>query len=206
MTTKKWVRLFFTTLFIGGFVTAVVSFFVKPESYTAYLDPFNMWEIFGAIIWFMAMGFTFSVISQMGFFAYLMLNQLGLAMFRSMWNPIQVFLILFTLFDLVYFRYIGAEGNVSLFPYVITALVIFVYGLAVSYVKAKETSQKAFVPALFFMVVITVIEWVPGLRTNDPDWILLMIAALLASNTYQLLILHRLVKTDEDQAETAKQS
>ncbi|MBO8157524.1 MAG: KinB-signaling pathway activation protein [Bacillaceae bacterium] len=203
MTIKKWIRLFLSTLIVGGLTTTITSFFIKPESYTEYLQPFDIWEISGAVIWFMAMGFTFSVISQMGFFAYLTVNQFGLGIFRSLWKPIQIFLILFTLFDLVYFRYIGSEGDVSIIPYLVTALVILGYGLAVAYVKAKETDQKAFVPALFFMVVVTVIEWVPVLRTNESDWILLMAATLLACNTYQLLILHRLVKPEEKQEASA---
>ena len=48
-------------------------------------------------------------------------------------------------------------------------------------------------PALFFMVVVTILEWVPALRINDTDWLYLMVIPLLLCNAYQLLILHRLI-------------
>ncbi|GAE93682.1 KinB signaling pathway activation protein [Gracilibacillus boraciitolerans JCM 21714] len=45
------------------------------------------------------------------------------------------------------------------------------------------------------MVVITSIEWVPGLRTSGGDYAWLMIIPpLVLCNTYQLLILHRLTE------------
>ncbi|MCP8617994.1 KinB-signaling pathway activation protein [Salirhabdus salicampi] len=197
MTSRKWVRLFLTTLLLGAVATIVTSFFVKADSYTIYLSPLNIWEIFGTLLWFTGIGFIFSLVSQMGFFAYLTVNQFGLSMFRRLWKPIQVFLIAFTLFDLVYIRYKGAEGDVPLYPYIVTAAVIFIYGYAVAYVKALETNKRAFIPALFFMVVITIIEWVPVLRTGDPDWIMLMIVSLLTCNTYQLLVLHRIVEPSQ---------
>lgn len=164
-----------------------------------FLDPFNAWELFGALIWFMGIGFLFSVVSQTGFFAYLFINQFGLSIFRNFWRPVQVILLAFVLFDLIYFPYQNAGSDASVIPYALTALVILGYGLVVAYVKAKETNQSAFLPAVFFMVVVTVIEWVPVLRTNQTDWMWLMIVPLLVCNTYQLLQLHRIVKTEEQQ-------
>ncbi len=166
-----------------------------------FLSPLNIWEIFGALLWFTGVGLIFSIVSQMGFFAYLWINQFGLSLFRSLWNPVQIILIAFVLFDLVYFRFNDAPEGSSIVPYLTTAAVLFVFGYAVSYVKAKETNKRAFIPALFFMIVVTTIEWIPVLRTNDPDWMMLMIVPLLVCNTYQLLVLHRIVgfKTQEQQ-------
>jgi KinB signaling pathway activation protein len=204
VTSRKWVRLFTTTLFLGAITTILTSFFVKADSYIPYLNPINFWELFGALLWFIGIGLIFSIVSQMGFFAYLMINQFGLGIFRSVWKPVQIFLIGFALFDLVYFPYKDAGEGTSIFPYIVTALVILLFGLVVSYVKAKETNQSAFVPALFFMVVVTIIEWVPVIRTNDPDWMMLMIVPLLACNTYQLLLLHKLVKTEKPKTDDHK--
>jgi KinB signaling pathway activation protein len=67
------------------------------------------------------------------------------------------------------------------------------FGAIVAYIKSKETNKKAFVPALFFMVVVTILEWVPALRINDTDWLYLMVIPLLLCNSYQLLVLHRLI-------------
>ena len=64
------------------------------------------------------MGFLFSVISQMGFFAYLTVHRFGLGIFKSvsLWNAVQVVLILFVLFDFVYLRYENfAEPGESFF-------------------------------------------------------------------------------------------
>ncbi|MRG88067.1 KinB-signaling pathway activation protein [Salinibacillus xinjiangensis] len=199
MTSRKWVRLFIRTLLLGAIATILTSFFVKTDSYSMFLDPLNIWEIFGALLWFMGIGFIFSIVSQTGFFAYLFINQFGLSIFRGYWGPVQFILIVFVLFDLVYFPYKNAPDGSSIIPYVVTALVILGFGLAVAYVKAKETKRTAFLPALFFMVVVTVIEWVPVLRTNDPDWMMLMIVPLLACNTYQLLLLHRINPSPDKQ-------
>ncbi|MED4869618.1 KinB-signaling pathway activation protein, partial [Geobacillus stearothermophilus] len=131
--------------------------------------------------------------SQAGFFAYLTVHRFGLGMFRSLWNAVQLVLIIFVLFDLVYFRYmVFADKGDSIIPYVLTALFILAVGLAVAYIKSAQTNKGAFVPALFFMVVVTVIEWFPVLRINDRDWLYLMLIPLLVCNAYQLLILHKL--------------
>ncbi|KHF28867.1 hypothetical protein LR68_02251 [Anoxybacillus sp. BCO1] len=58
----------------------------------------------------------------------------------------------------------------------------------------RETNKEAFIPALFFMVVVTVIEWFPVLRINEENWLYLMLFPLLICNAYQLLMLHRLLR------------
>ena len=204
MGSRNWVRMFLTTLLIGAASTLITSFFVKWESYLEYLQPLDLFEILGLFLFFSALGLVFSLISQMGFFAYLTINQFGLGMFRNFWTTIQVLLILFTLFDLVYFRYQAAEGEASVLPYILAALALFVYSWLVSWHKAKETNDKAFIPALFFMVVVTSIEWVPGLRAEGSDYSWLMIVSLLLCNTYQLLILHKLTDRKAVEEETAK--
>ena len=141
----------------------------------------------------MGVGFIFSVISQMGFFAYLTIHRFGLGMFRSssLWNAVQLFFIAFVLFDFVYLRSVLiANGEVSLGNNILVAGILFVFGAIVAYVKKQI---KAFVPALFFMVVVTILEWVPALRINDTDWLYLMVIPLLLCNAYQLLVLHRLI-------------
>src|SRR5690625_6405469 len=76
---------------------------------------------------------------------------------------------------------------------------ILAFGIMVSLIKAKQTNRAAFVPALFLMIVMTTIEWVPGMRTEGTDYATIMIITLLACNTYQLLALTRLSKVDDDQ-------
>ncbi|GAB6450720.1 MULTISPECIES: KinB-signaling pathway activation protein [Bacillus] len=196
MNSRKWVRLFFTTLFLGGISTVIIGFVLEWDKYAKFFQNFDGKEILAVSFWLMGVGFIFSVISQMGFFAYLTIHRFGLGMFRSpsLWNTVQLFFIAFVLFDFVYLRSVLiANGEVSLGNNILVAGVLFVFGAIVAYIKSKETNRKAFVPALFFMVVVTILEWVPALRINDTDWLYLMVIPLLLCNAYQLLILHRLI-------------
>lgn len=192
MNSRNVVHLFFSTLLIGAATTLVTSFFVKADMYRQYFQPIDMYELSGIIVFFVAYGLVFSLISQMGFFAYLTINQFGLGMFKSFWPVIQLVLIAFTLFDLIYFRYKDNEDG-SLLIYSLVAVVLVVYSWIIARIKAKQTNNGAFIPALFFMVVVTSIEWVPGLRVSGGDYAWLMIIPLLICNTYQLLILHKLI-------------
>ncbi|MES5868709.1 KinB signaling pathway activation protein KbaA [Bacillus cereus group sp. RP32] len=196
MNSRKWVRLFFTTLFLGGISTVIIGFVLEWDKYAKFFQNFDGKEILAVSFWLMGVGFIFSVISQMGFFAYLTIHRFGLGMFRSpsLWNAVQLFFIAFVLFDFVYLRSVLiANGEVSLGNNILVAGVLFLFGAIVAYIKSKETNRKAFVPALFFMVVVTILEWVPALRINDTDWLYLMVIPLLLCNAYQLLILHRLI-------------
>ncbi|PEU87877.1 KINB signaling pathway activation protein [Bacillus cereus] len=196
MNSRKWVRLFFTTLFLGGVSTVIIGFVLEWDKYAEFFQNLDGKEILAVSFWLMGVGFIFSVISQMGFFAYLTIHRFGLGMFRSssLWNIVQLFFIAFVLFDFVYLRSVLiANGEVSLGNNILVAGVLFMFGAIVAYIKSKETNKKAFVPALFFMVVVTILEWVPALRINDTDWLYLMVIPLLLCNAYQLLILHRLI-------------
>lgn len=192
---RKWVRLFLTTLLIGGVLTLLSSFIIKSGSYAEVFQPFQLFELLGLLLFFSGLGFIFSVISQMGFFAYLTIHQFGKGIFKGSWTSIQLFLVAFTIFDLIYFRYQAAE-NTSIWPYVFTAIGLLTVSLGVAYVKAKETNRQAFVPALFFMVVVTTVEWVPALRAASADYVWLMIIPLVICNAYQLLLLHRLTSVN----------
>ncbi|PEL01605.1 KINB signaling pathway activation protein [Bacillus toyonensis] len=196
MNSRKWVRLFLTTLFLGGVSTVIIGFVLEWDKYDKFFQNFDAKEILAVSFWLMGVGFIFSVISQMGFFAYLTIHRFGLGMFRSssLWNVVQLFFIAFVLFDFVYLRSVLiANGEVSLGNNILVAGILFVFGAIVAYIKSKETNKKAFVPALFFMVVVTILEWVPALRINDTDWLYFMVIPLLLCNAYQLLILHRLI-------------
>jgi KinB signaling pathway activation protein len=193
---RKWVRLFLTTLLLGGISTILIGFILGWDKYAKFFQNLDGREVLMISFWLLGVGFIFSVISQMGFFAYLTVHRFGLGMFRSssLWNAVQLFFIAFVLFDFVYLRSVlVANGNVSFGNNILVAGVLLLFGVIVAYIKSKETNRKAFVPALFFMVVVTILEWVPALRINDTDWLYLMVIPLLLCNAYQLLILHRLI-------------
>lgn len=208
MTSRYLVKLFFTTLLLGGITTGIVGFIVRWDEFEPYFLNLQIVDIFMTLFWLIGVGFIFSILSQMGFFAYLTVHRFGLGIFKSakLWNAVQIIIILFVLFDLVYFRYeaFGETGE-NIVSYLILALMILIIGLAVAYFKAKQTNWEAFIPALFFMIVITTIEWVPVLRVNEESWVYLMVIPLLVCNAYQLLILHRInEKSNLEKQEKAK--
>lgn len=210
VTIRNWVRLFLTTLAIGGVTAVIVGFIVRWNEFLPYFTGMKILDILSIAIWLMGMGFLFSVVSQMGFFAYLTVHRFGLGLFRSvsLWNAVQVVLMVFVLFDFVYLRYVNfAKKGDSLLPYIGVAVFLVLFGLAVAWVKAKQTNQSAFVPALFFMIFATIVEWVPVLKTNDTSWLYLMLFALLFCNTYQILILHKLnAKSEQERHLLSKSS
>jgi KinB signaling pathway activation protein len=194
---RKWVRLFLTTLGIGGITTALAGFIIRWSEYEKLFIEFKIGELFAVLVWFIGFGFIFSVVSQMGFFAYLTVHRFGLGIFRSvaLWNSVQIVLIAFVLFDLIYFRYqLFAKDGESIISYILIALGILLVGVIVAAVKRQQTNKEAFIPSLFFMTVVTIIEWFPALRINDENWLYLMLIPLLVCNAYQLLILHKLTK------------
>ncbi len=195
VTSRIWVRLFMTTLFIGGITTAIVGFIINWNEYVHYFTDFRIINILSALFWFILWGFLYSVISQMGYFAYLTVHRFGLGIFKSvsLWNGVQVVFILFVLFDLVYLRYeTFAKSGDSILPYIGLTIILLLVGLVTAWYKAKQTNREAFIPALFFMIVVTVIEWFPVLRVNEQSWLYLMLFSLLACNAYQLIVLHKL--------------
>ncbi|GAA0597298.1 KinB signaling pathway activation protein KbaA [Virgibacillus siamensis] len=206
MNSRKWVGLFLKTLLIGAVTGLITSFFVKTDSYANILNPIDFMELTGLIIFFVGLGLVFSVISQTGFFAYLFINQFGLGLFRTFWPTVQVLLIAFVVFDLVYFPYNASNGEVPIYLYLLMAAGILGYGWVIAKLKARATNQRAFIPALFLMVVMTAIEWVPGLRTSGSDYAWLMIIPLLACNTYQLLVLHKITNSSKERTENNRKT
>ncbi|MGJ7913625.1 KinB-signaling pathway activation protein [Neobacillus sp. LXY-1] len=202
MTSRNLVRLFMSTLLVGGLTTAIVGLVVRWSELQPYFVDFQLKDIISAILWLVVMGFLFSAISQMGFFAYLTVHRFGLGIFKSasLWNGVQVILILFALFDLVYLRYNAfADKGESILPYLGLAAAALIIGLTVSWFKKQQTNQAAFIPALFFMIVVTIVEWVPVLRVNDSNWLYLMGVTLSICNAYQLLMLHKLNAQSEQE-------
>ncbi|AZV40900.1 KinB-signaling pathway activation protein [Peribacillus asahii] len=201
MNSRNVVRLFMTTLLVGGFTGALAGFIVRWDEFQSYFTSFQIVSIFSTFIWLFGVGLIFSVISQAGFFAYLTIHRFGLGIFKSvsLWNAVQVLLLLFVLGDFVYLRYTNFESGEGLAPYILLALFLLGAGLIVAYFKMKQTNKQAFIPALFFMVVATIIEWTPVLKGNDEAWLYFMLFPLLFCNAYQLLILNKLINLSQQE-------
>lgn len=209
MTSRNWVRLFTTTLLVGGVSTAIVGIIVRWSQFQPYFTEFKLVDIISGLVWFIVMGFLFSVISQMGFFAYLTIHRFGLGIFKSvtLWNSVQVIFILFALFDLVYLRYESfAKPGESILSYLGLAMLILALALITAWYKKKQTNREAFIPALFFMIVGTLVEWVPALRVKESTLFYPMMVTLLVCNAYQLFILYKLnIRSEQERKEKASQ-
>ncbi len=195
---RNWVRLFLSTLLVGGITTGIIGFLLKWSEYKDLFVRFDIVEILSVLFWLFGVGLIFSVISQMGFFAYLTVHRFGLGIFKSvsLWNFAQIILIIFVLFDLVYFRFQLFAGKSDTYtPFLLMAIYVLAVGLVVALLKRRYTNKAAFVPALFFMIVVTVIEWFPALRVNQDDWLLLMLLPLQICNAYQLLMLPKFTQS-----------
>src|SRR5699024_2229708 len=102
--------------------------------------------------------------------------------------------------------YKESGGETPMYLFILMSAAIFIYGLFISWIKASQTKRRAFIPALFLMVVMTTVEWVPGLRTSGTEYAWMMITTLLACNTYQLLILHKLTNSPSAKENSEKGS
>lgn len=204
MKSRYVVQLFMSTLFLGGLSTGIIGFIVRWDEFQPYFADFNILKILSTLIWLIGVGLIFSLVSQMGFFAYLTVHRFGLGIFKSvkLWNAIQVVIILFVLFDLIYFRNKFFDDGLGHF--ILDAALLLIVGLVVAYFKAKQTNKDAFIPAVFFMIVVTVIEWMPVLRVNEDSWLYLMLFPLLICNAYQLIIIHKLNQKSAQEKKPSK--
>ncbi|MDR7074753.1 KinB-signaling pathway activation protein [Fictibacillus barbaricus] len=194
MKIKSWLFLFFTTILIGITGAIVVGLFLKLPEGGSFLD------FFLYILGLIGFGALFSVFSQMGFFAYLTVHRFGLGIFKShsLWNGVQLLLIAVVLFDLFYLRYSSfhKEGE-SILNYIAIPLLLLAYGMIIAFLKVKQTNNVAFIPTLFFITVVTVLEWVPVLKENNTLSLWMAFIPLILCNTYQILMLHRLLQSNQ---------
>ena len=195
LTIRNWVKFFFNALLIGGIVTAVAGLIVRWEFFSGYLESGEIWQFLGAFFWMVFLGFTMSVVAQMGFFAYLTVHQFGVNIFKSLtlWNWVQLLIIAIVLFDLIFFRFqlTSEDTGRSLLYLTLLGSLVIVAGIT-AYFKARWTKKHTLISALFFMIVITTLEWLPALMVssgNIDTWVTILLYPLLAVNAYQILAL-----------------
>lgn len=211
MTIRNWIKFFLKALLIGGIVTAVVGLIVRWAFFSEYLANGEVWQFTLALMWMVALGFTMSVVAQMGFFAYLTVHQFGVNMFKTLtlWNWVQLLIIVIVLFDLVYFRFNLTNGYTNrtlLYLFLLASLIVV--SAITAYFKAKWTKKHTLISALFFMIVITTLEWLPALMVrsgNIEEWVTILLFPLLAVNAFQILALPKYNKqSDEDKEKLDK--
>lgn len=183
----------FKTLLIGGLVGFITSVIVSWHLVAEYLSPFNGFELMGVALYFIGYALTFSVVSLAGFLAYLFVHRFGENIVRSFWPIVQIVIIAFVLFDIVYF----SNKNIALLHRVIIMLAVLLFGVLVAIVKVRQTNRTAIIPAMFFMIVITTLELTLGLRTDDMYFIIPMLVTLIVTNAYQIIAWYHVTKRDE---------
>ncbi len=193
-------------MLVGGVVNGIFSLFIRWSFFQPYVANGQWGEFFAGLLWMVFLGFTMSVIAQAGFFAYLTLHQVGVNIFRTLtlWNWVQLLLIAVTIFDIVFFRFVpGVKDGQSWVFYMGLLIVLIFASVATAMQKVKMTGKKhVLVSALFFMIVITTLEWTIALMGRDEninEYVALLLFPLLAVNAYQLLVLPKYnAKSDED--------
>lgn len=197
MTIKKWIYIFWTTLVLGTVVSVAMGALLL-----ALFDDISLAEGTKAgydgytITFVVLIGATISVLSQMGFFSYLIIRYIAIGIFRSkrLWEYVQLFLIADTVFAMIYLPYASFAGpGESIASYLAIPLALLAAALLISYWKVKQTNRNAFVPTLFFMYTVTALEAVIALRQNSLPLDLYMLAVLVVCNGWQIMLLHKLV-------------
>ncbi|MCT6926280.1 MULTISPECIES: KinB-signaling pathway activation protein [Bacillales] len=212
MTIRNWIKFFFMSLLIGGAVTAVASLVIRWDFFKPYLVNGEFGEFIAAFAWMILLGFTMSVIAQAGYFGYLTLHQVGVNIFRTLtlWNWVQVLLIIVVLVDLVIFRFAPGAETAKDWLFYIGLLVVLVFGaIATAIQKVKMTGKKhVLISSIFFMIVITSLEWIialMGRQDNINTYVALLLFPLIAVNAYQLLMLPKYnAKSEEDRKKLEK--
>lgn len=142
----------------------------------------------------LGVGVMVSVYSQMGFFAYMMVNYMGTGVFSRMtWQYIQIVLAALALLELMFFRtFVGGDGKGT--SDIILGIILLAVACGIAYFKAKMTNRSAWIPTLFFMIAVTIVEIVGVLKIGVDQATVWIAAPLVACNAYQILILHRVLK------------
>jgi KinB signaling pathway activation protein len=192
---KRWLFLFWTTLVIGAISSVIVGMILQgTDQNFGFL---GVEEVGFNLTTMILGGLMFSVLSQMGFFSYLTLNYIAMSIIRkkSLWITIQLGLIIITLFELGYIRFISyAEEGQSFISFYYLPIALLIVGIVIAFWKMRMTNSTAFVPTLLLMTVATTLEAVPGLQQNNMATTLFMTVPLFICNAWQILMLHRILK------------
>lgn len=206
MTIRNWVKFAFWALIIGGLVNAVASLIIRWDFYQPYLANGEISEFLAAVVWNIVLGMTMSVMAQAGFFAYLTLHQVGVNIFRSLtlWNWIQILLIIIVLVDIIVFRFApgaSAAGDWIFYGFLLAVLVVAAIWTAIKKIKMTQKPH-VLISTLFFMIVITSLEWIialMGRQDNIDVYVALLLFPLVAVNAYQILMLPKYnAQSEED--------
>ena len=190
MNLKRWLYLFWTTLVVGAAGSLIVGLLLQWTSTVELKGTVDFLVNVGILL---GVGIMVSVYSQMGFFAYMMVNYMGNGVFsRRTWLYVQIVLTALALLELMFFRaFVGGESRGT--SDMVLGLILLAIAVAVAYFKARMTNATAWVPTLFFMIAVTIVETVGVLKIGVDQATAWIAAPLIACNAYQILILHSIL-------------
>ncbi|MCA1296233.1 KinB-signaling pathway activation protein [Paenibacillus sp. alder61] len=191
MNLKRWLYLFWTTLVVGAAGSLIVGLLLQWTSTVELKGTADFLVNVGILL---GVGIMVSVYSQMGFFAYMMVNYMGNGVFsRRTWLYVQIVLTALALLELMFFRaFVGGESRGA--SDMVLGLILLVIAVGVAFLKARMTNATAWVPTLFFMIAVTIVETVGVLKIGVDQATAWIAAPLIACNAYQILILHRILQ------------
>lgn len=198
MNLKKWLYLFGTTLAVGAAGSLIVGLLLQ---WTDTLQYKGVTDILVNVGILLGVGIMVSVYSQMGFFAYLMINYMGNGVFsKRTWQYIQLVLTALALLELMFFRiFVGGEKNgVS---DLVLGIIVIIVAAGTAFYKAKLTNATAWIPTLFFMIAVTIVETVGVLKIGVNSATAWIVAPLIACNAYQILILQRVLSSGKPETQ-----
>jgi KinB signaling pathway activation protein len=198
LTIRRLLWLFSTTLgwgVVSGLVVGIILISTDNE--------FVLWEVSSPglnamnVINIALAGATISVVSQMGFFSYLIFRYIVVGIIRKqrIWEYIQLIIIAEGILFLTHLRYLFFSiPRLNWVDSIALPAILLVIAIAVAYWKVKMTKPSAFIPTLLFMFVVTILEAIPALRLNSPPSYFFMLTPLVVCNTWQILKLHRIIR------------
>jgi KinB signaling pathway activation protein len=197
MTIGNWLRMFISTLAVGIVVSMLFGFIQQ------IADPeLTLWDV-GWVILYLLSGALYSVLSQLGFFAYMTLNYYATDIFRrkTVWFYVQWICVFLGFAYLIGIRAVFfEENNHGWLAYSVLPVVLMAASVLAAWYKTKLTNATAFTPTVFFLFVVTALELVPALRQNNALSTASMAIPLFACNAWQILNLHHYVKKREEPA------
>ncbi|TVX97567.1 KinB-signaling pathway activation protein [Paenibacillus cremeus] len=189
MTLRKWFYIFWTTILIGAVVGGIVGLSLQTMDQDFV---FMGMSVMGYnFFWMLIAGALFSLISQVGFFAYLIIRFIGIGIIRNYWtwNMLQLLIMVVVLFDMAYLGYTNVVGTI----------ILVLLCAAIAYFKVRITNKNALIPTFFFMTVGTLMEAQPALVMNNGfASVLFMMIPLFVCNAWQILILSKVLKTNKE--------
>lgn len=194
MTLKYLIQFYRKTLLIGVIVTYLSSLIFGYDKVTKYLFLGEVGDFIAASVWFVVVGLLVATISQLAYFIYLFINQLGIGIFGRIWPHVQIVVTIFAIFDLVYFRFLRFGGTDQIVSFIWLPIAVIIFALVTSQTKNKQSKKNLWIPSMFFMIVMTTVELIPFLRVEDTSWIYITIFGLLICNSYQLIFLPKFNK------------